>query len=74
MIEMAKVNIFSVIKLDLQFCLLVLTMESNLATVDLTDFSHSLLMFSIKSLEMISVLEFLCASWDSTVCEFAAGI
>ena len=49
-------------------------MESNLAIVDLSDFSHSLLMCSIKSLEIISVLEFLCASSGHTVCVSAAGI
>ena len=37
-----KSEYFSVIKLDLWFCLLALTMESNLAIVDLSDFSHSL--------------------------------
>ena len=49
-------------------------MESNLAIVDLSDSSHSLLMCSIKSLEIISVLEFLCTSVGHTVCVFAAGI
>ena len=48
-------------------------MESNLATVDLSDFSHSLLMCSIKSLERILLLEFLCACLGHTVCVFAAG-
>ena len=51
-----------------------MTMESNLATVDLSDFLHSLLMCSIKSLEIISLLEFLCTSLGHTVCVFAAGI
>ena len=49
-------------------------MGSNLAIVDLSDFSHSLLMCSIKSLEIISVLEFLCTSLGCTVCVFAAGV
>ena len=49
-------------------------MESDLVIVDLSDFSHSLLMCSIKSLEITSVLEFLCASLGHTVCVFAAGI
>ena len=49
-------------------------MESNLAIVDLSDFSHSLVMCLIKSLEIISVLEFICASLGHTVCVFAAGI
>ena len=49
-------------------------MESNLAIVDLSDLSHSLLMCSIKSLEIISVLEFLCASLVHMVHVFAAGI
>ena len=49
-------------------------MESNLATVDLSDFSHSLLMCSIKSLEMISFLESLYASLGHIVHMFAAGI
>ena len=49
-------------------------MESNLAIVDLSDFSHSWLMCSIKSLEVISVLEFLCASLGCMVHVFAAGI
>ena len=49
-------------------------MESNLAIVDLSDFSQSLLICSIKSLEIISVLEFLCAGLGHTVLVFAAGI
>ena len=49
-------------------------MESDLATVDLSDLSHSLLMYLIKSLEIISLLEFLCTSLGHTVCVFAAGI
>ena len=49
-------------------------MESNLAIVDLSDFSHPLLMCSIKSLAIISVLEFLCTSLGHTVHLFAAGI
>ena len=49
-------------------------MESNLAIADLSDFSHSLLMCSIKSLEIFSVLQFLCASLGHTVHVFAAGI
>ena len=49
-------------------------MESNLAIVDLSDFPHSLLMCSIKSLEIISLLEFLCAGLGHTVCLFAAGV
>ena len=51
-----------------------LTMESNLAIVDLSDFSHSLLMCSIKPLEIISVLEFLCDGLGHTVHLFAADI
>ena len=49
-------------------------MESNLAIVDLSDFSHSLLMCSIKSLEINLLLEFLCTGLGHTVCVFAAGI
>ena len=49
-------------------------MESYLAIVDLFDFSHSLLMCSIKSLEIISVLQFLCTSLGHIVHVFAAGI
>ena len=49
-------------------------MESNLAIIDLSDVSHSLSMCLIKSLEIISVLEFLCAGLDHTVHVFAAGI
>ena len=49
-------------------------MESNLARVDLSDFSDSLLMCSIKTLEIISLLEFLCAGLGHTVHMFAAGI
>ena len=49
-------------------------MKSNLAIVDLSDFSHSLLMCSIKSLEIFSVLEYLCTSLGYTVHVFAAGI
>ena len=49
-------------------------MESNLATVDLSDVSRSLLMCSIKSLEIILLLEFLCAHLDHIVHVFAAGI
>ena len=49
-------------------------MESNLAIADLSDISHSLLMCSIKSLEIISVLEFLCTGFGHTVLVFAAGI
>ena len=49
-------------------------MESNLAIVDLSDFSCSLLICSIKSLEIISVLEFLCTGLGHTVHVFAAGV
>ena len=49
-------------------------MESNLAIVDLSNFSHSLLMCSIKSLEITSFSEFLCAGLGHTVHVFAAGI
>ena len=48
-------------------------MESNLATVDLSDFSHSSLMYSIKFLERILLLEFLCAGLGHTVHVFSAG-
>ena len=47
-------------------------MESNLATVNLSDFSHSLLTLSIKSLEIISFLEFLLACLGHVVHVFAA--
>ena len=46
-------------------------MESNLAIADLSDFSCSLLICSIKSLGITSVLEFLCASLGHTVHVFA---
>ena len=49
-------------------------MGSNLVTIDLSDFSHPLLMCSIKSLEIISLLEFLWASLGHTVHMFASGI
>ena len=42
-------------------------MKSNLATVDLSDFSYSLFMCSIKSLERILHLEFLCTCLGCTV-------
>ena len=74
MIKMAKVNIFLSLNWFYSFCLLASTMESNLAIVDLSDFSHSLLMCSIKSLEIFLVLEFLCTSLGCTVRVFAAGI
>ena len=48
-------------------------MESNLATVELSDFSCSLLTLSIKSLEIVSFLEFLLASLGHVLREFAAG-
>ena len=48
-------------------------MESNLATVNLSDFFHSLLICSIKSLEITSLLEFLCTFLGHTVHVFAAG-
>ena len=47
-------------------------MESYLATVNLSDFSHSMLTLLIKSLEIISVLEFLLTCQDHVVCVFAA--
>ena len=72
MIKMAKMNIF--LLLDWIYrSVFALTMESNLATVDLSDFSHSLLMCSNKSLEIISLLEFLCTGLGHTVHVFAAG-
>ena len=48
-------------------------MESNLATVSLSDFSLSLLMCSVKSLERFLLLEFLCTGLGHTVHVFAAG-
>ena len=48
-------------------------MESNLAIADLSDFSYSLFMCSIKSLKIILLLEFLCTGLGHTVCVFAAG-
>ena len=48
-------------------------MESNLTMVDLSDVSHSALTLSIKSLEIISFLEFLLACLGHVVCVFAAG-
>ena len=48
-------------------------MLSNLITVNLSDFSHSLLTLSIKSLEIISSLEFLLACLGHVVHVFAAG-
>ena len=47
-------------------------MESNLATVNLSDFSHSMLTLSNKSLEIISFLKFLLACLGCVVCVFAA--
>ena len=72
-IEMAKVNIF--LSLDWMYIsvLYPLTMESNLATVNLSDFSHSLLICSNRSLEMISLLEFLCACLGHAVHVCVAG-
>ena len=64
---------FSIIRLDLYFCLFPLTMESNLATVNLSDFSHSTVTLSSKSLEIISSLEFLFICLGYVVCVFAAG-
>ena len=49
-------------------------MESNLAIVDLSDFSHTLLMCSIKFLGIILFLEFLCTGLGCTVHVFAARI
>ena len=48
-------------------------MESNLATVNLSDFSHFALTLSIISLEIISFLEFLLACLGCVVHMFAAG-
>ena len=48
-------------------------MESNLAMVNLSDFSHSTLTLSIKSLEIISFLELLLACLGCVVLVFAAG-
>ena len=48
-------------------------MESNLATINLSDFSHSSLTLLIKPLEIISFLEFLLACLGCVVCVFAAG-
>ena len=42
-------------------------MKSNLATVNLSDFSHSLLICSIKSLEIFLLLEILCTCLGHTV-------
>ena len=74
MIEMAKVNIFLSLDWIYSSVFLTLTMESNLPIVDLSDFFHSLLMCSIKSLEIILLLEFLCDSLGHTVHVFAAGV
>ena len=48
-------------------------MESNLATVILSDVSHAVLTLSIKSLEIISYLDFLLACLGHVVHAFAAG-
>ena len=48
-------------------------MESNLATVNLSDFSRSTLTLSIKSLEIISFLEFLLACLGHVVHVFAVS-
>ena len=48
-------------------------MESNPATIKLSDFFHSVLTLSIKSLEIISFLEFLLAYLGHVVHVFAAG-
>ena len=48
-------------------------MESNHSTINLSDFSHSALTLSIKSLEIILFLEFLVACLGHVVCVFAAG-
>ena len=48
-------------------------MESNLATVNLSDFSLSVMTLSIKSLEIILFLEFLLACLGHVVHVFAAG-
>ena len=48
-------------------------MESNLATINLSDFSHSALTLSIKSLKIISFLEFLLACLGHVVHVFAAS-
>ena len=47
-------------------------MESNLTKVNLSDFSHSALTLSIKSLEIISFLEFLVACSGCVVQVFAS--
>ena len=65
MIELAKGN---------RFCLFLLTMESNLAAVNLSDFSHSSLTLLIKSLEIISLLEVLLVCLGCVVHVFAAGL
>ena len=49
-----------------------LAMESDLTMVNLSDFSCSALTLSIKSLQIISFLEFLLACLGLVVCEFAA--
>ena len=48
-------------------------MESNLARVNLSDFSHSSLTLLIKSLEIVLFLEFLLACLGHVMCVFAAG-
>ena len=48
-------------------------MESNIATMNLSDFSHSAMTLSIKSLKIISFLEFFLACLGHVVHEFAAG-
>ena len=48
-------------------------MESTLATVNLSHFSSSALTLSIKSLEIISFLEFLLACLGHVVHVFVAG-
>ena len=64
----AKVNIFLSLSWIYDSVWFPLTMESNLATFDLSDFSHSLLMCWIKFLEIISVLEFLWVCVGHAVC------
>ena len=48
-------------------------MESNLATVNLSDFSHIVFTLSIKSLEIISFLEFLLDCLGYVVCVLTTG-
>ena len=63
---------FSVINLDLWSCLLYCLTVFNFATVNLSDFSHSVLISAIICRETISLFRLLGCCWGHIVGVFAA--